>query len=1159
MVTFTATDGTKFTSREEYRSYEMETQYTFRNKEGESLRKMPGSTQGQPFDIADCNNCTLEVLDYTDMVQIDAVTNSKIFIAGSGESVFVRNCENTTFTLACKQLRTRDCVNCKFYLYSKTEPIIETSTKMEFAPFNGAFKGHKECMAAANLQPNHNLWFAVFDFNDEAKTGKNWRLMSQSEEDPLWCPLGKFANCCPRVAPGSIALPSQGADPTDPSNNKNVASSGGMMSFGLNTSMHEAAKVSGDAYLAQETQAAKHTSPKDKGKKASPKKAGVGWNPDALAEPSPVKKETTKPKPQKKSGVGWNPDAFAAEPSPEKEKKPQKKSGVGWNPDAFAEPSPEPAKKASPKKKAGVGWNAAALDEPTPPAKAKSPAKKGGSIGWNAAALDDDEDVPIRCDNPTEIKRRVVSDETTGRSRTDSDVTAATQGERGITLELQAVLMFAVERGIDLVKWFTPDDEKEAKLALTAVKGKPDLLLTKDVFSAKLTGLGLGLGAGQDEETQEQIAAAISKGSIDTCSRRRNCDSGSAHPTTRADRISLRTLFEVSKVESTLTSPAPAPVVAAAVPVGAGSSSSGVTAMAARRGVSSPPRKREPPPPVSPVHIKAAPTPPLAQKPLWSPSAPQNSKSKEAFEVPIETPQLDLEREIETCLKALCRQADTYFKLRSKLGLDERGDEEVKMYDVTKALSGLGLKLGPAGQHAMFRRVCGTNSEEATPSAIPASTLRAYFLKLKLSKNIKRSEWAAAKKQQEALEQTKRQKEFQKALAGQVFALEEEFYDSMIESFEIVSGEVMKREIHARGVDWLAGNEGIRLSRRKAMAAEIQKGEAVIDEEDRAEIMHKAKTEALKEKKAELAEEEKASQSTSKWLFRLFVQNNKRKNFQDCTKFSEWCRKREDNREAIKDARKEWVSEKDAQAKQRSEAGSKVAAVADVEEMIRDLVSAATVESKMTGGVGVVKPSRKGLELAKKLRDLERLSGGKVVSKSTFDEVMHNLIFSLLADKKTSKQARTLVTEFLNDGAKAGTSFFVEDDTKVADRVKSLDEQKRSEAQATYESWCKKKKALKKKEAKERKKALKKKKAEKKEKAKKSENAFTEWLALHQQKKYFSLKRKEEVPVPKRGKKNMAGGKPWIAVELDGEGNVVEDASTIAGGIGGENVDSSNV
>ena len=61
---------------QEYRSYEMETQYTFRNKNGESLRKLPGSTQGQPFDIADCDNCTLEVLDNTDMVQIGTKMSS---------------------------------------------------------------------------------------------------------------------------------------------------------------------------------------------------------------------------------------------------------------------------------------------------------------------------------------------------------------------------------------------------------------------------------------------------------------------------------------------------------------------------------------------------------------------------------------------------------------------------------------------------------------------------------------------------------------------------------------------------------------------------------------------------------------------------------------------------------------------------------------------------------------------------------------------------------------------------------------------------------------------------------------------------------------------------------------------------------------------------
>ena len=80
--------------------------------------------------------------------------------------------------------------------------------------------------------------------------------------------------------------------------------------------------------------------------------------------------------------------------------------------------------------------------------------------------------------------------------------------------------------------------------------GKQDILLTKEEFSSKITGLGLGLGAGMDKDTQEEIAAAISRGSIDTVARPRNCDAKSNHPKTGATRISLRLIFDVSKVRS---------------------------------------------------------------------------------------------------------------------------------------------------------------------------------------------------------------------------------------------------------------------------------------------------------------------------------------------------------------------------------------------------------------------------------------------------------------------------------------------------------------------------------------------------------------------------------------------------------------------------------
>ena len=77
-----------------------------------------------------------------------------------------------SFTIACRQLRTRDCHDCTFHLYVKTEPIIETSHNVRFAPFNAAYRGHSKHLAAAGLT-SPNLWYAVYDFNDEAKTGEH--------------------------------------------------------------------------------------------------------------------------------------------------------------------------------------------------------------------------------------------------------------------------------------------------------------------------------------------------------------------------------------------------------------------------------------------------------------------------------------------------------------------------------------------------------------------------------------------------------------------------------------------------------------------------------------------------------------------------------------------------------------------------------------------------------------------------------------------------------------------------------------------------------------------------------------------------------------------------------------------------------------------------
>ncbi|KAL3790682.1 hypothetical protein HJC23_009782 [Cyclotella cryptica] len=199
---YVASDGTVFTDRSLYRKHEMETQYTFRGKENATLTKKPGSVKGQPFDIIDCKNCSILVLDHCDQVQIDDVVDSTIFIGASSGSVFIRNCRNCSFTIACKQLRTRDSMDCTLNLYCMTDPAIETSTGIRFAPFNGAYEGHFKALVDAGLDLSINKWSAVFDFNDPSETQENWCIVTEDEREPLWCPLGP-ADCC--MADGSSA------------------------------------------------------------------------------------------------------------------------------------------------------------------------------------------------------------------------------------------------------------------------------------------------------------------------------------------------------------------------------------------------------------------------------------------------------------------------------------------------------------------------------------------------------------------------------------------------------------------------------------------------------------------------------------------------------------------------------------------------------------------------------------------------------------------------------------------------------------------------------------------------------------------------------------------------------------------------------------------
>ena len=159
------------------------------------------------FDIGDCENSTLVIMDNCEQVQIDMVKNCRIFVGACASSIFIRNCENCVFYTCCRQLRLRDVISSKFYIYSMAEVHIEDSKAVQFAPFNGGYPEQARNLSSANLDPNHNLWYDIFDHSDPAKTHANWSLLPENEYEQPWFPAGPCDPAIPVTKPGSVARP----------------------------------------------------------------------------------------------------------------------------------------------------------------------------------------------------------------------------------------------------------------------------------------------------------------------------------------------------------------------------------------------------------------------------------------------------------------------------------------------------------------------------------------------------------------------------------------------------------------------------------------------------------------------------------------------------------------------------------------------------------------------------------------------------------------------------------------------------------------------------------------------------------------------------------------------------------------------------------------
>jgi len=161
------------------------------DQSGARLVVRPGEVNGGQIELSELVDCEVLLLDWSQQVTLDACRGCRVLVGPVDGSLMLRDCNSIQMSAVCRQLRCRDCEGCVLRLFT-LKPIIESSARMTFGPWNAAYPRLATHLAKAAIDPVsfHSQWHAVHDFNEpelaSGATPKNWTLLPEASYADQW-------------------------------------------------------------------------------------------------------------------------------------------------------------------------------------------------------------------------------------------------------------------------------------------------------------------------------------------------------------------------------------------------------------------------------------------------------------------------------------------------------------------------------------------------------------------------------------------------------------------------------------------------------------------------------------------------------------------------------------------------------------------------------------------------------------------------------------------------------------------------------------------------------------------------------------------------------------------------------------------------------------
>ena len=161
--------------------------YVLEDKTGETVTVTASEVNSRDLLFKNLTGVKVKVVGNPSTLHMTNVRESVIHVGPVSSSVFLEDCADCTFVLACQQLRTHKTVTSTFYLHVTSKAIVEDCSGLRFAPYplDESNEALMRDFELSGLDRGRNNWDDVDDFNWLAadKASPNWSILPEAERE----------------------------------------------------------------------------------------------------------------------------------------------------------------------------------------------------------------------------------------------------------------------------------------------------------------------------------------------------------------------------------------------------------------------------------------------------------------------------------------------------------------------------------------------------------------------------------------------------------------------------------------------------------------------------------------------------------------------------------------------------------------------------------------------------------------------------------------------------------------------------------------------------------------------------------------------------------------------------------------------------------------